>query len=106
YTIGEGCGLAHAAAAANQPAAIRWLAAHGADINARGGYDDATPLHTAAWADNPEAAGALLDAGAEINTPSGSLHHNEPLGWAIVGGSLNTVRLLIQRGAAVRAHHL
>lgn len=84
---------------------IRWLSVRGADVNARGGYDDATPLHTAAWADNPEAAAALIDAGAEINAPSGQTHHNEPIGWAIVGGSLAAVRVLKERGATIREHH-
>lgn len=105
FTIGEGCGLVHAAAMANQPEVVRWLAASGADVNVRGGYDDATPLHVAAWGDKPEAAEALLDSGAAINAPSGPQHRNEPLGWAIVGGSLNAFRLLIDRGAAVHEHH-
>jgi ankyrin repeat protein len=106
YSIGEGSGLLHAAAGADRPEVIRWLAAHGADTNARGGYDDATPLHTAAWADKPVAVESLLDSGADINAKSGSLHHNEPIGWAIVGGSLDAFRVLLRRGATVGEHHL
>jgi ankyrin repeat protein len=106
YTIGEGCGLVHAAVKANQPVSIRWLAAHGADVNARGGYDDATPLHVAAWGDKPEAAGALLDCGADINAKSGPMHRNEPVGWAVVAGSVSTLRVLVGRGAALHAHHM
>ncbi|CAG0998849.1 hypothetical protein PHYC_02739 [Phycisphaerales bacterium] len=106
YTIGEGCTLAHAAASANQPASVRWLAANHADLNARGGYDNATPLHVAAWRDKPQAAEALIDSGADINAPSGPIHRNEPIGWAIVGGSVNTFRVLLAKGAAVRPHHL
>lgn len=105
YRIGEGCTLVHAAAATDQAESIRWLASNGADINARGGYDDGTPLHTAAWCDKPAAVQALIDAGAEINVPSGSTHHNEPLGWAIVGGALGAVRVFVERGAAIREHH-
>jgi ankyrin repeat protein len=96
----------HAAAQANQPAAVRWLAANGADPNARGGYDDATPLHAAAWGDKPAAAASLLDSGADINARSGPMHHNEPIGWAIVGGSVNTFRVLLDRGAVLHDHHV
>lgn len=106
YTIGEGSTLLHAAAMADQAASIRWLAANGADVNARGGYDNATALHVAAWNDKPAAAEALTDAGADLNAPSGHIHRNEPIGWAIVGGSFDTFRILLKRGATVRAHHL
>ena len=33
------------------------------------------------------------------------MHHNEPLGWAIVSGATAVVRLLLARGAAIRPHH-
>lgn len=105
YTIGEGCTLLHAAARVGGVGVIRWLSARGAAVSARGGYDDATPLHVAAWNDQPGAAGALLDAGAEINAKSGRMHDNEPLGWAIVGGAPGVVRLLLERGARVGPHH-
>jgi len=105
YTIGEGCTPLHAAALAEQPGSIRCLATLGADLNARGGYDDGTPLHTASWNDKPRAIDALLDAGADINAPSGPMHRNEPVGWAIVGGSVHAARLLIERGAPLRAAH-
>lgn len=106
YTIGEGCGLLHAAAACGQAGAIRWLAAHGADVGARAGYDDATALHSAAWHDHAGAAMALVDAGADIDAVSGPMHRNEPIGWAIVGGSYGAFRALKERGAKVRAHHI
>lgn len=106
FTIGEDCTLMHAAASANNPDVIRWLASHAADPTARGGYDAATPLHVAAWEDAPEAIDALLDAGAEINAKSGPLHRNEPIGWAIVGGSLNAFRTLSARGATIHPHHV
>jgi len=107
FTIGENCTPLHAAAGADQAAAVRWLAAKGADVNARGGYDDQTPLHAAAWRNCPAAAAALLDAGADINIVSGSLHDNEPVGWAILSGAVETVRLLISRGCRVRnVHHV
>ncbi len=106
FTIGEGCTLLHAAVGADQCAVIRWLAAHGADVNARGGYDDSTPLHAAAWGDHTDAAHALLDAGADINAPSGRIHDNEPIGWAIVGGAVAAFRALRERGGVVRRTHI
>lgn len=105
FTIGEGCTLLHAAAGADQPPVIQWLAAHGADVNARGGYDDGTPLHTAAWGDKTAAIGALLDAGADINAKSGNMHRNEPIGWAIVSGAVNAFRALLDRDAIVQPWH-
>lgn len=106
YTIGEGCGLLHAAASVNQAGVIRRLAGRGAGVDARGGYDEGTPLHAAAWNDCPEAAEALIDAGAPIDVPSGPMHRNEPIGWAIVGGSVSVFRVLKRRGAAVKPHHV
>lgn len=106
YTIGERCTLAHAAAMANQPAVVRWLASAGADLNARGGYDDGMPLHQAAWHDSAGAAEALLNAGADRDARSGAIHHNEPVGWAIVSGAVGVVRLLLERGCKLRPTHL
>ncbi len=53
----------------------------------RGGYDQATALHTAAWCNCVRAAEALLDQGADINIRSGRIHNNSPAGWAIVSGA-------------------
>lgn len=135
FTIGERCTLLHAAAAGacvsrpspatrvqkdgtddatddapddttDDAGVIRWLTSAGASVSARGGYDDATPLHTAAWRDRAEAAAALLDAGAEIDARSGVLHNNEPVGWAIVSGAVAVVRLLLARGCRLRDVHV
>ncbi len=105
YTIGEGCSLVHAAAESEQRDAILWLTAHGADVNARGGYDDATAFHAAAWGNRPVAINALLDAGADINAVSGPMHRNQPIGWAIVSGAVAAFRTLLERGATVRQAH-
>lgn len=105
YTIGEGCTLVHAAAGTDHLSIIRWLAERGADANARGGYDDGTPLHAAAWGDKAAAIGALLDAGSDINAKSGRMHHNEPIGWAIVSGAVGAFRTLLGRGAVVQPWH-
>ena len=101
YTIGTNTTLLHAAALGGRPDAIAALAAARADPDARGGYDDAAPLHLAAWHDRPDAIDALLEAGAHIDAKSGHIHHNTPLGWAIVGGSVGAVERLLARGAAL-----
>jgi ankyrin repeat protein len=105
YTLGEGMTVLHTAALTNQPDSIRWLVEAGADVHARGGYDEQTPLHTAAWNDAAEAAQALIDGGADLSALSGKIHRNDPLGWAIVSGAAGSVRLLVARGATVSAGH-
>ncbi len=67
--------------------------------NVRGGYDQAAPLHTAAWNNCAESAEALLDCGADIDIRSGKIHNNSPAGWAIVAGSDKVFELLLSRGA-------
>ena len=105
FNIGEHCTLVHTAASANQPDAVTWLIERGANPNARGGYDDATPLHQAAWCNAAEAAEALLEGGADIDARSGEMHENEPVGWAIVSGARDVVRLLLEHGCAIRDIH-
>ncbi len=105
YSMGEGCTLVHAAAGSSQMKVIHWLATHGADINAGGGYDNGTALHASAWGDRAESVKALLDVGADINAVSGHLHRNEPIGWAIVSGAVSAFQVLLERGAAIRPHH-
>jgi len=65
----------------------------------RGGCDQATPLHLAAWNDCLEAAKALVDSGADKDAKSGNLHNNSPAGWAIVAGSAKVFDYLIATGA-------
>jgi len=105
YTLGEGMTVLHAAALTDRADSIRWLLEAGADVNARGGYDEQTPLHTAAWNDAVAAATALLDARADMAALSGKIHRNDPLGWAVVSGAAHAVRLLVSRGATVTAGH-
>jgi ankyrin repeat protein len=101
FSVGEGCGPVHAAVAGNQPGMIRLLISLGQSPNQRGGYDEQTPLHLAAWNNHVEAATALLDGGADIDIRSGSIHNNSPAGWAIVAGSADVFELLMDRGAKV-----
>lgn len=107
YLYVFGCGLTPLAAAlrGEQLAAARLLAERGSDLRQRGGYDDATLLHSAAWDNRVRAAEWLLDQGADLEARSGSIHNNTPFGWAIVGGSVEAVELLLQRGATIEDGH-
>ena len=89
----------HSAAKANRCEAVDILVRRGLSPDVRGGYDLATPLHTAAWNNCAVSAEALLDNGADINLVSGKLHNNSPAGWAIVSGSDSVFDLLMDRGA-------
>jgi ankyrin repeat protein len=107
FTFGRNATPLHAVASCRGTAeAARFLIETGADPLARGGYDDGTPLHMAAWNDNAVVMEVLLDSGADIEVRSGPMHHNTPLGWAIVGGAVNVVELLLRRGAAVHRFHV
>jgi ankyrin repeat protein len=91
----------------NGPQIVRLLIDAGADPNAlttsRGaqttGPGDETPLHYAASSDDADVAAALIDAGANIETPDGSI--GTPLDNAVGYGCWNVARLLVARGARV-----
>lgn len=66
--------------------------------------DQSTPLHYAAWKDQPEVVELLLDAGADIQA------HNENYHWgttalhaAAHGNNPKAVAALLRRGADVNA---
>lgn len=99
FSVGLDSTPLHAAAKGNQCEAVSLLVRHGLSPNIRGGYDQATPLHTAAWSNCSVSAEALLDNGADIDARSGKLHNNSPAGWAIVSGSDKVFELLMDRGA-------
>lgn len=99
FVVGVNGTPMHAAAKGNRPSMVDVLVSAGADVDARGGYDDATALHVAAWDDNAEVAAALLASGADINIRSGSIHNNSPAGWAIVAGSAQVFQVLMDHGA-------
>lgn len=84
----------------NGPAVVRLLVAAGADPNAstEGGAPE-TPLHWAASSDDVDVADALIDAGADLETPGGSI--GTPLDNAIGYGCWHVARLLVARGARV-----
>ncbi len=106
FTVGLGCTPLHAAAKGNQTEVIALLVKRGSDPNIRGGYDDAMPLHQAAWQDHFAAANALISYGADINALSGEIHNNSAAGWAIVAGSADVFCCLMDHGAEVKEFFL
>src|SRR5215471_9393175 len=91
----------------NGPQIVRVLIGAGADPNAlttgRGaeasGPGDETALHYAASSDDADVAEALIDGGADIEVPDGSI--GTPLDNAVGYGCWNVARLLVARGARV-----
>jgi len=85
----------------NGPVVIRMLIEAGADPDARitGGRFAEAPLHLAACTDDAGIAAALIDGGADVEIPYGSI--GTPLDNAIGYGCWNVARLLVSRGARV-----
>ena len=91
----------------NGPQIVQLLIDAGADPNAlttsRGadtsGPGDETPLHYAASSDDADVAEALIDGGADIEVPNGSI--GTPLANAVGYGCWHVARLLVARGARV-----
>jgi uncharacterized protein len=85
----------------NGPQVVRLLIKAGADPNARnpGHPKSETPLHWAASTDDVDVASALIDGGADVEAPNGSI--GTPLDNAIGYGCWHVARLLVQRGAKV-----
>jgi ankyrin repeat protein len=87
----------------NGPAIVKLLLAHGADPNggAEGFGHQETPLHWAASSDDVDVAEALIDGGADIEAPGGSIPGGTPLDNAVGYACWRVARLLVQRGAQV-----
>ncbi|HZT66304.1 MAG TPA: ankyrin repeat domain-containing protein [Acidimicrobiales bacterium] len=84
----------------NAPMTIQVLVEAGADPNDdTGGERPETPLHWAASTDDVEVAAALIDAGADLETPGGSI--GTQLDNAIGYTCWHVARLLVGRGARV-----
>src|SRR5690242_17697085 len=82
------------------PAAVVLLLEAGADPNDDpGGGRPETPLHWAASSDDVDVAVALIDGGAELETPDGSI--GTQLDNAIGYACWHVARLLVARGAKV-----
>ncbi len=90
----------------NGPQIVRLLVDAGADPNAltssKGappGPGSETPLHYAASSDDAHVAEALIEAGADLETPDGSI--GTPLDNAVGYSCWHVARLLVARGARV-----
>jgi ankyrin repeat protein len=91
------------------PEIVRLLLAAGAEVDARteGGSSGETsppgetPLHWAASSDDLDVADALIDGGADIEAPDGSI--GTPLANAVGYGCWHVARRLVERGARVSA---
>lgn len=82
----------------NGPQIVRLLVAAGADPNTRNPGDE-SPLHWAASSDDVDVAVALIEAGADVEAPDGSI--GTPLDNAIGYGCWHVADLLARRGAKV-----
>jgi uncharacterized protein len=80
------------------PQIVRLLLVAGADPDARSPGDE-TPLHWAASSDDADVAAALIDGGADIEAPDGSI--GTPLDNAIGYACWHVAVLLAARGARV-----
>jgi hypothetical protein len=90
----------------NGPEIARLLMDAGADPSAlttsqgaEPGPGSETPLHYAASSDDADVAEALIDGGADLETPGGSI--GTPLDNAVGYGCWHVARLLVARGARV-----
>lgn len=84
----------------NGPQIVRLLIAAGADPNSRDPEPQSeTPLHWAASSDDVDVAAALIEGGADIEVPEGSI--GTPLDNAVGYACWNVARLLVARGARV-----
>jgi uncharacterized protein len=87
------------------PAIARLLIEAGADLNARTADPPSdtdpgeTPLHFAASSDDVDVAEVLIDGGADIEAPDGSI--GSPLDNAVGYACWHVARLLVARGARV-----
>jgi len=90
----------------NGPQIVRLLIEAGADPNAlttsqgtQPGPGSETPLHYAASSDDADVAEALIEGGADLEVPDGSI--GTPLDNAVGYGCWHVARLLVTHGATV-----
>jgi len=88
----------------NGPEVVKLLISAGADPDApthgRDGFTE-TPLHWAASSDDADVAAALIDSGADLEAPGGSIAGSTPLANAVGYGCWQVARLLVARGARI-----
>lgn len=90
-------------AAEKDEGCVELLLEYGAQPNALDGNKD-TPLHWAAFKDNPECVRALLESSAHPNARD--YNNDTPLSWAAMKGNLESVRVLLDYGAEVHVTNL
>ena len=84
----------------NGPELVRLLIEAGADPSVRHPTRcDETALHWAASSDDVDVAAALIDGGADLDVPGGSI--GTPLANAVGYGCWDVARLLVARGARI-----
>ena len=81
---------------------VKELLDSGADVNAKRGWSEWTPLHEAAQYGHKEIVGLLIDNGADVNA-AGVEEGRTPLHQAAEWGRIEVVELLIASGAYVNA---
>jgi ankyrin repeat protein len=85
---------------------IEVLVAHGADLNAAfHGQHAEAPLHWAASSDDLVALDALLDLGADIESPGAVIDGGTPLWDAVAFRQWQAARRLVERGARTTIWH-
>jgi uncharacterized protein len=85
----------HFAASYSSPEVLNYLVGLGFSVNEMAAYNGDRPLMAAAGYGRPENVRYLLDHGSEMDT---SKSVRNPLFGAIIGKSLEVVRLLLERG--------
>jgi len=78
---------------------VRFLLAKGADAKYRAPSGDEAITVAASYRGSADAIKALLDAGADAEPPEGVKVRHSPLLFASMSGDLDTVSLLLSRGA-------
>ena len=86
----------HSAARNGRLDVVKFLLAHGADVNSVRD-DSESSLHEAAFQGQLDAARFLIDSAARLNGKG--THGYTPLHWSIEQGHADVVRLLLARGA-------
>jgi ankyrin repeat protein len=87
------------------PEVVKLLISAGADPNAptagpKDGFTE-TPLHWAASSDDADVAAALIDGGADLEAPGGSIAGSTPLANAVGYGCWHVAWLLVTRSARI-----
>lgn len=97
---GAAVGALHLMAKRSDAQGVKWLLAHGADLNARWAHwnADVTPLHLAAMQGHEEVVRLLLEAGADARIRD-TAHDSDPLGWAEFFKKPDVVQILKEHGA-------